>query len=194
MGTESKSLWEQYNIGITNPDPGSGLINFMKNEPDALESMRRVTVLRIQALGIKLVDMGAKNRPAPKPVSSREKRIGNEGKNLLVELTALNEAMEYVESGILLGVKNTRGLKDKLVTIVDELIKTDQEDKLFAALDIVDIMIPQIVRALRVSLALRGPISTDDNQNLLELTEFANLKTDFLERHSALAHLFSVQV
>ena len=179
MGAESKSLLEEFYVGTSNPDPGRGLIDFMQRQPDELDIRRAETIAKIEQLGIEFFKqddhIGARNSGK----YGRERGIDKDGTRLLIELSNLNEAVGFSGS-MLKGVKSIMELNTKLQAIFCVFLEVDKKH----AYAVVDVLIPRIVRFLRISLALEGQISQEDDKNLRELTEFAMAKVNALRNRS----------
>ena len=91
------ALWRQFNLREGNPSPGGGILTCLRCSREVIEQHHPSVVSAIEAMNVRLEDRGETIAVIPQdPLSDDDdKKL----KQLLGELSVLNEALEYQKLG-----------------------------------------------------------------------------------------------
>ncbi|MBI2657725.1 hypothetical protein HYX08_03445 [Candidatus Woesearchaeota archaeon] len=163
-----KTLWEEFNLAENNPDQEGGILYAMRYDAERIKAHRGAVVGALRDIGIEFQEVDNLIGMFPKNVlsESETRRVYA----LAEELSVLNEATEYQEAGF--GRFKTWGeLKDGLVSHYFSLL-LDKKD-LVGAYNLATMVIPQIVRDLRIAQAQGKPFSSGEKRTIDDLLAFA---------------------
>lgn len=181
MIESSSEIWLQFNLGEQNPSPGGGILTCLRCSREEIEERHPSVVSAIQDMGVSLEDIDTGIAVIPQNPLSQEDTVKLMA--LLEQLSVLNEALEYHGAGY--GAFHTiaelrNGIVSQFLTLL-----IDQKD-LPGAYNLVDLVVPEIVRDIRVTHKRESILSQDEEHELDELTEFAKIKVRQLNRQSVL--------
>ncbi len=172
----SSELWRQFNLAEQNPSPGGGILTCLRCSREEIEERHPGIVSAIQDMGVDLKDIDTGIAVIPQNPFSEENAIKLMA--LLGQLSVLNEALEYYDVGF--GVfNNIAELKNGIVSAVLQLLT---ERKLVDAYDLVDRVVPQIVRDIRITNRQENVLSPDEIGDLDALDRFAQTKVRQLNK------------
>lgn len=173
MKMEDNNLWKIFNM-VNNPDSGRGMIYCLKFKKDRLEEHRERIIMYGRSKGVELVEKDYEiEAKIPKTLENRiVKRIYSN----FVQLSAVNEALEYKVTG-LQHCTNLEELKNELV---GRYVNFLDEKNLADAYNMVDLFIPMLVQDLRISYNIRKT-PKEELETLEELSKFSNNQKKILD-------------
>lgn len=168
-----EELWEQFNLGENNPDPGGGILYCLRYSMDRLIEHRRIIIAALKKYGAEMEDLGEDIGVVLK-MNTEESKEGII--YTLEELSVLNEAIGY-KIRIDEGINSLEQLKCGFISAYFELLK---ERELAEAYDLVSMTIPMIVRDINTAHSQNNVLSEQEKKSLDELASFSEKQTEYL--------------
>lgn len=179
MNNGNEELWNFYTLAPDNPDPGGGILYAVRYDTLSLYTHRDRVVdsLIEQGCSIFFTEDGLLILSIDGVSEDKEESV----LLLIEELSVVNEALEFHEEG--LNPDSIDGLAESLkASFARDIVSRDPSIKA-AALNLVDLFIPQVVEDIHEAQAQNRVLTPAQQQKINELGYFASLKSD----------LFSVQ-
>lgn len=171
------NLEKQFNLAENNPDQGGGILYSMRYSKDHIEEHHMQVVEALKRIGVTFKDEGERIAVTPeKELSPEEQR---RTLALLEELSVINEAREYKETG-LDNIQNISDLKNCLILSFHALLDAKN---LVDAYNFVTLFIPRIVSDIRLADKQNQVLSAQDRKDVNELAAFAAAKEKMLNKH-----------
>ncbi len=168
------NLWNIFNFGEDSPDPGGGILYAIRYDTDSLCTHRDAVIARLTASGatIFLTEEGL----LAIDISDLDDESEDTALLLIEELSVVNGALEYHENGI--NPDSIEGLANYLKSTFYWQIASEYTDIKISALNLVDLIIPQVVEDLQTAHAQSGVLSLNEQQTVKELGQFASSNSD----------------
>lgn len=170
-------LWHEFNFGENDPSPGGGILYCLRYTRERLEAHRKPVIDALKQLGMELVDIGNDSvalRGDPPDESTMQSIL-----LLFEELSVLNNALGYHDAGFgdFTSIAELRG---RLVFQVEQCLARDNRNYA-VAYEIVTVIIPEIVRNIRLAHEQNNILSSTDVRELQLLKGYAKRRADLLD-------------
>jgi hypothetical protein len=166
-----KSLWDEFNLGARNPDPGAGLLYCLRYSEDRIKAHQVAVVDALTSLGA-WIDLAGEGVGVGFPDNFERDRA----RLLLEELSCLNEALEYSSVGFN-RFDSVKQLKSGLMSSYLDLLSSGN---MVGSYEMISAGIPQIVNDLRVADFQNKVLSGRDREELSDLVRFVKRQDHIL--------------
>lgn len=170
-------LWHEFIHGEDDPSPGGGILYCLRYTRERLEAHREPVINALKQLGITLVDTGEDSVGARGGLL--DESTTQSALLLFEELSVLNNALGYHDIGFgnLTSIAELRG---RLVFQVEQCLAQDKRNYA-VAYEIVTVIIPEIVRNIRLAHEQNNILSSTDVRELQLLKGYAKRRADLLD-------------
>ncbi len=166
---EVSPLWQVFNLASYNPDPGGGILYAINYDTENLLAHRAGVSATLVNAGAIIFEM---DESLAVDLAEVQEPDRERAKILLEELSVVNEAVEYHESGF--NPSSIEDLADKLRKVFLTSLFMDKS----AAFDIANISIPQIVRDIRTAQSQNDVLSESETETIENLSEYAEKRAE----------------
>lgn len=176
MENTQDSLWKQFNLASNNPAQGGGILYCMRYSRERLEGHQEQVMRGLENIGanIRETDRGFEVSLLKSPSKAYRRMVA-----LLEELSVINEALELNA----VGLGNYRTISELKNGLMASYLTTLEKD-MTSAYDLVDAIIPQIIRDLKISEKQGKKFKAHEREDIQQLEEFARRQSNHLNDHS----------
>jgi hypothetical protein len=172
MEDTQESLWKHFNLTSNNPAQGGGILYCMRYSRERLEGHQEQVIEGLKRLNGRVEK---KERNLVAYANQVPEESYDSFRKLIEELSVVNEALELNSAGF----GNYKSIADLKEGLIGTYLAALEKD-LVSAYDLVDAIIPQIVRDLKISAKQGKNFKAHERVDIRELEEFARRHVEIL--------------